>query len=163
MIIRILYGKPKMRFPLGSWLIRAVEGTEGSHVAIEIVGKHNSAVFDSVMPRSRLISIHRWNEKYTTIRAWAFDVSQTPFQVFDWALDNTDKEYSRLQCILIGMAELFEGVVKKIIRKLNPNGNDYLICVEAVSRFLIKFADFKFDASPDTIGLKEFVEKLDKK
>jgi hypothetical protein len=135
MIIRVLYAKPKMRFPIGSWLIRLVEGTKGSHIAVQIDSgdfELPSPVFESIVPRSRVVSNNRWGDHYEVISAWDFPCGREGYlKALAFAFENTDKLYSRIQCILIGIGDLFGGKIKKAISKMSPNGNDYLICVEA--------------------------------
>ena len=168
MRVKILYAKPKAKFVPISWLIKLAEfgrlsDRDGSHVAIEFCGKTTSAVFDSIAPRSRITAKTRWDEHYQTLKAWEFDVSlrNTPSSI-DWILQNTDKPYSRLQCVIIGIGELFGGWVQKLAKKQNPNGSDYLICVEAGARFASEFLGVKFSSGFDVIGLEEFVDTLDK-
>lgn len=166
MIIRVLYAKPKMRFPVGSWLIRLVEETNGSHVAVQIdSGDFDlpSPVFESIVPRSRVVSINRWHDHYEMLSAWDFECDQSSYlKALAFAFDNTDKRYSKLQCILIGIGDLFGGKIKKAISKMSPNGNDYLICVEAAVVLLQELGLAKFDQSPDVVGLADFVSEMDK-
>ena len=163
MKITVLYAKPKMRFPVFSWLIRLAEGTHGSHVAILICFESDtSVVFESVSPKSRIISDKRWNDHYETLKEWDFAITEEQIKPsLLWVADNTDKDYSRFQCLLIGIAELCGGWVKTLVRKQNPNGSEYLICVEAASRFATQFLGLKFSSPPDVLGLKEFIDTLD--
>ena len=162
MTIRILYAKPKKWFVPISWLIRKVEGTYGSHVAIEFLLGESHAVFDSVAPKSRLLLKYRWDEHYLALNAWEFTLAEGNVSpAISWALDNTDKDYSRLQCVLIGIGEFFGGWVQKLVWKQNPNGSEYLICVEAAARFCTQFLGLKFSSGPDVLGLKEFIDTLD--
>jgi hypothetical protein len=164
MRITVLYAKPKMAFPIGSWLIRLVEGTQGSHVALSIELSETHAAFDSVVPVSRVITKARWDDHYETLKEWSLELpGANPSDVMSWILDNTDRRYSRWQCILLGLGDFCGGWVRTLVRKQNPNGNEYLICVEAVVRFLMRFADMKFTRSPDTIGLEEFIGLMDQK
>jgi len=168
MKVRILYGKPKAKFVPISWLIRIAEGSFkspmlGSHIAIEFRGHRESAVFDSISPRSRLITSSRWREHYYLIKSWPFEIADgNASAAVEWALQNTDLPYSRWQCVLIGLGELFGGWVRKLTKKQNPNGSAYLICVEAAARFSTGFLGLKFESGFDVIGLEEFVDTMDK-
>lgn len=167
MIIRALYAQPKMRFPIGSWLIRLVEfgkvsKDNGSHIALEFLGPQMFCVFDSVSPRSRVVSIDKWNDKYTILKAWKFEIPDENYQeVSEWVWDHTDIPYSRLQCVFIGLGEIFGGFVRKAMKKLGRNQCDYLICVEAAVRALHKFCGVVPTSDPDAIGLSEFIELMD--
>lgn len=166
--MKILYGKPRARFVPISWLIRITEGSirnpmKGSHIAILFnPGLPIGGVFDSVAPKSRVITYLRWLEHYELIKEWEFELSEGNLvPSLQWILENTDKDYSRFQCVMIGIGEFFGGWIQKLIRKQNPNGSEYLICVEAASRFATEFLGLKFSSGPDVLGLKEFVDTLD--
>ena len=167
MRVTILYSKSRLIFPIGSWLIRVIEADKitrplaGSHVSLCATIGGQRAMFESVSPLSRIISVARWAEHHESVQSWEIEIDATESEVMGWMLENSSKKYSRLQCVLIGIGELFGGWVKALVRKQNPNGSEYLICVEAVSRFLIAFAGFKFEQSPDMIGLKEFIDRMD--
>jgi hypothetical protein len=167
MKVTILYSKSRLKFPVGSWLIRVIEADKfthplaGSHVSFCATIGGQRAMFESVSPLSRIISVERWAEHHESVGSWEIETDASESEIIGWMLENSSKKYSRFQCVLIGVGEMFGGWVNALVRKQNPNGSEYLICVEAVSRFLIAFAGFKFEQSPDMIGLKEFIDRMD--
>jgi hypothetical protein len=165
--VTILYSKSRLKLPLWSWIIRIIEADKitqplaGSHISFCAVVGGETATFESTYPVSSIITADRWKEKHELIYSWDIEATCSESEAMAWMLEFSNKKYSMLQCLLIGLGELFGGWVKTLVRKQNPNGSEYLICVEAVVRFLIQFAGFKFDRSPDIIGLKEFITRMD--
>lgn len=169
MKIKIHFARPRsMKLPFGSWLIRWVE-CKGifkmlpySHTAVEFEGNLVHIVFESVAPVSRVITAERWSEHYLPLETYEFDLEPRLVQpAFEWVFSMTDKKYSRLQCLIAGVADIFKPL-RKWAGSETPNGSKYLICAEAVARFAQKFFGIKFDRSLDTIGLVDLNDIIKK-
>ena len=162
MKVTLHLAKPrKMKFPILSWLIRWAEGTPYSHAGVEFHGKLLGIVFDSVAPRSRVITSMRWHDHYEPVISFDFELRPEQVQpAFEWAFSNTDKAYSKWQITMIGLSHLFRGFGRKVAGK-TFNGESRLTCVEAAATFAHMFLGAKFPKSLDMLGLKDFEKVIE--
>lgn len=145
---------------IGSAAIRKAEGTKFSHasVGIELNMQYGRKfwIFESVYPKSRVVTLEEWNKHYQMVESISFEVLGKGLQ------DRMQKRlmalrflpYSLVQCFLI-----FLSIISKPFGlwsgKRNWNGETSLICSEMVALFLMSFFDVDFKEKSDTISLQD--------
>jgi hypothetical protein len=158
---RVLFAKPNKKFPVFSWLIRLCEGTNYSHVALEIEADELSIVFDSVFPRSRILSKEEWLKGHRVISFVELgETKSTIKQLIQSCAELSGKKYSQNQIVKIALLTLGGAIARKIIR-LTKNSTSRLICVEAVARIVERhFGVSSFPVPVDILGLDELEKVL---
>ena len=134
------FSKPKMKFPIYSWLIRALEHTEFSHVYVWHDTKYNlPIIYQASGVAVNFMSGPIFKEKNEVVKEFCFQVTDVAFQKYmQYALENVGRDYS--------LKQAFGILVKKLFRlKQNPfsNGRSDYICSELVAVILDELMSFK--------------------
>lgn len=135
--VTIEFAKPKNHpFPLISWIIKAIEGTNFSHVVIRIdAGINREFVYHSHMTGLNFLSKKLYNKRYQTVEKYEFQITKDQRKkLITWFLDKAGESYPMLELIGMLFVRFWERLFKKQIR--NPLGTTKMYCSEAAIRAL---------------------------
>jgi hypothetical protein len=146
--------KSKLKQP-GSWIIRKLDKSAASHVAICVQVAETKYVFESVSPDSRVIEFNEWLKEY--VIAYTFDFKVPELKA--WAalnyLENiVERPYSYGQIVLIGLTKIFMPL-QFLLRGAILNHERALICTEVVSLFVEKFMKYDIKKKHDQHGISD--------
>lgn len=158
MIFKVVISNPKelLKQP-GSWLIKKIDKSSGSHVSVVLETYSGVNVYESVWPRSRKITHAEWSKHNTFVKEYAFKVpTEIQADVFEMLAKQVNKPYSIPQLVLIAIDYVFS------INFTNINGGKWLICSEMAARPLAKFFGAKFDETFDTVGVSDIERECER-
>lgn len=153
--IKILFLRPKSKFPIFSWVIRLVQKTEYSHIGILL---EEETILDATIAGVEFTDFRKYRKKYEIVKKMPIKNSLVySNQVYEWAWPYKDAEYSILQNIGLGLRYL------KLI-KSNPFGSNdrKIVCSELAALFMNKFSGLTIEDSDnyDLVRIYEIVEEL---
>jgi len=140
---------------LGSWLIKKIDRSSGSHFAIKKESLAGVHYYDSVWPISKKSNEQDWLKKYKVIKSYSFDVPlHLQADVISFLESLVGIKYAIPQLALIALSILL-WPLRKVIYKSILNHEKALICSEYGSRFVEKFMKFILLKSHDNIGVRD--------
>lgn len=158
--IRIALTKSTHKFPIVSWLIRAVEGTEFSHVlsSWHISSLERDIYYEATGSGVNFLSWKLVPEKYEIVEMYEFDADNLK-KVAQFCHDNAQRKYSKKQITglaIMRLAKLFG------IKMANPfkDGDYSQICVETGALILNEAGVMDLPKDIEDYGLIEFRELL---
>jgi hypothetical protein len=156
MKIAFLFCNPKAKWKQpGSWIIRKLDGSLCSHVAVAVTIKGYTNVFESVSPNSRNLPLADWLNQYTLEYAYDFEVPNTKeFEALSFLDSITERPYSYGQIALIGLTKLFLPL-QFLLRGAILNHERALICTEVISLFVEKFMRYTLRKKHDQHGISD--------
>lgn len=156
--MKILFGKSKSKFGIGSLIIMFFEKIKFSHVAVEI----NGMVYESVFPKSRIIPRQKWDNHYKLIEQFEIPTKHLNYKQLHKDLNGlVDIRYSVMQLVLLGIEILIKPLSALLI-KTQINGSSMLICTEFVGQILEKHFSVDFKESRDMLSLKDIYNEVEK-
>lgn len=158
MIVNVLITNPKASHKqLGSALIREIDHSAGSHVAIELCGIVSRNVFEAVWPKTRCVSSEVFYKENEIVKVYQFAIPQDKqYEVHEFLLKQVGKKYSIPQLLLI----LLDYVIPSNFKPIN--GDSKLICSELAANFLTKFFGSNFSEVSDTIGVRDIEKECER-
>lgn len=155
MKVSIICCKPNTKFPIFSWVIRYVQNTDFSHMAICLDAEEK--VIDSTIHKVRWQSTYEFRKAYTITKKYLIEIPEGVEDVYAWSDQYLGRDYSILQNIGLGLRHL------KLIAS-NPFGNDdrLLVCSEICALFIYRFKNIALDDSDnyDLIRASELAEEV---
>lgn len=142
----------------GSYLIKRVDGSSGSHCAIGLDSYAGNRVYEAVFPKSRKLNYGDWLNHNKIVKEYKFKVPEgREYEVIEWLDAQVGKWYSVPQLALI-LTDLI------IPADYNPiNGHKLLICSELIAiGYLAKFHGSVFNETVDTIGVLDVELECDR-
>lgn len=127
MIVQVIQCKPRLAFPIVSWLICWFQKTNYSHYAI----RFNNTIIDATSKDVRIQNVEYFLGHYEITNRFYLRTSATEQDIYNWALRISNRKYGFMQ--IVGIALMVLGITKK-----NIFGKDYqdLICNEVVVSFI---------------------------
>jgi hypothetical protein len=155
--ITIGFSKSKKRFAIGSWAIRAFQGTKYSHVYIKFKSDslQRVLIYEAVGAGLRFIGTKVWESHAEEVVSFSIDIDQENYlTLMRYCVDNAGTEYGFTQNIGIAICELLR-------LKNNPfkKGKN---CSEVVGEML-KLEGFSFVKETNLLTPKDIYEVLDGK
>lgn len=139
----------------GSWLIKRLDRSTGSHFAIRLETHSSVSYYESVWPRSTKSPEDEWLKHYVIRKRYDFEVPNIhQAAVLEWLESMVGVWYAVSQLVLIALSIIlwpFRAVFNRTIL----NHEKALICTELGSRFVEKFMRWIFTKSHDNIGVRE--------
>jgi hypothetical protein len=82
-------------FPIVGWLIKLIEGTPFSHVAIRVdAGNNREFVYHSTIAGVNFMSKKLYRQNYEVIRRYTFDMTkEQQKKLVTWFLDHAGEKY----------------------------------------------------------------------
>jgi hypothetical protein len=156
MNISFIFCNPKQAWKQpGSWLIRKLDRSSASHVAICVQLNHTKYIFESVSPKSRVIELSAWSKEYNIEYSFDFKVPELKrWAVLNYLENIIDKPYSYGQLILIGLTNLFMPF-QLLLRGAILNHERALICTEVISLMVEKFMNYDIKKKHDQHGISD--------
>ncbi len=156
MKLAFLFCNPKSKWKRpGSWIIRKLDGSPCSHVAVSVTIQGHTHVFESVSPNSRNIPLADWLEQYSLEYAYDFEVPDfKQFDVLSFLESTTERPYSYGQIVLIGLTKIFLPL-QFLLRGAILNHERALICTEVISLFVEKFMRYTLRKKHDQHGIND--------
>lgn len=156
MMISFLICDPTTWWKLaGSWLIKTVDRSSGSHFAIRCETYSGVKIYESVFPKSTRTPEEEWLKHYKIIKRYDFEVPAAhQASVLEWLESMVGVWYSVPQLALIALSIILKPLVF-IFNRTILNHEKALICTELGSRFVEKFMRWIFTKSHDNIGVRE--------
>lgn len=156
MKLAFLFCNPKSKWKQpGSWLIRKLDGSLCSHVAIAVTIQGHTHVFEAVSPMSRNMPISDWLEQYALEYSYEFEVPVfKQFDALGFLESITERPYSYGQIVLIGLTKLFMPL-QFVLRGAILNHERALICTEVISLFVEKFMRYNLRKKHDQHGITD--------
>jgi hypothetical protein len=155
MEILVHCAKKKGHFTIGSKIIMAADGTDFSHVALELLGFGGSLVMESVYPESRIITGSRWREDYEIVRSFRFEFKEKfSNELFVWCIDKCGIPYSVGSLFRIWLSILARAFSLDF-KDSKTDGYKTLICTELVGGFLESFKGVEFKNPNDRLTLSD--------
>lgn len=152
MKISAIYGKRTNPFMILSPIIRLVNGTPFSHVAILFEDEDGQWVYESTMPVSHKIPYSKWLEHYTLVASHDITPKLKHALVAEVFLHSMlGIKYSYSQLFMAGMSLMFQG----IFRPKQTNGSRRLICAEFVVLFLNHVCEMDCGKPSDYVTLSD--------
>lgn len=156
--ISIGFSKPVNRFfPIVSYLIRLIEGTEYSHVYLKWYSEKYKTflVYQASSSFVNFMGTKNFFHHNREIKEYRLQVTDDEFDEFmRWAIVNSGTGYGVMQ--LVGLA--YVKIMKKVGLKVsNPfrNGTKRQVCVELVGYFLKNILGTRISDDLDSMGLRE--------
>lgn len=158
MFVQILMVKPKKHpFPILSWLIRLIQRTAYSHMAISYIIDGQEMTLDSTSKGVREMLARRFLQSYTITNVYRVNLDVSPKLFKRWVNSHKGKSYSPWQVFGLLLMQLK-------LRDTNPFGHDAnrLTCNELVLLMLSKFTNvFIIDSDDyDLKATEEYVREL---
>lgn len=159
MKLTIGFSKPKNKtFPIFSWLIRAIDRTEYSHVYLRWYSTtaQTWVTYEAAGHSVRFLSNKLFEKYVDPVMEFEIDISEECWpKVLRFCLDNSSIPYGVKQIAGIALAKLFK-------LKENPfkDNDDTMVCSELVGRVLESLG-MKFDKSLDLLDPKDIYKKLE--
>lgn len=143
----------KSKFPLFSWIIRAVQGTKYSHVRLRWENSVGTMVVYEASGSSVkfLGPLAQENNKVAVVKTFKIDISRQRYrELVKLCMENAGIDYGIKQVIGIGLVKLLK-------LKKNPfsDGRKSQVCSEIVGRFLEDVMNWDTGLDLDTAGPKE--------
>jgi len=148
-------------FPLLSWIIQCVEGTNFSHVALKIdAGANRKFIYHSHLSGVNFLSEKLYRSRYQSQSTYKFDITlKHRKRLITWFLDNAGEEYPLTELAGILIVRLADKLFGWKIK--NPLGSKKMYCSEAAVQVL-KIVGVKLPkAEYKVTGLKEITEIMD--
>lgn len=158
MIFKVVISNPTEWYKQpGSWLIRKVDKSSGSHVSVFLETYSGIKVYESIWPRSHKITHAEWSKHNEFIKEYTFPVPpESQADVYELLGKSVNKPYSIPQLILIAIDYIVA------IDFTNINGGKWLICSEMAARPLVKFFGAKFGETLDTVGVSDIENECER-
>ena len=139
-MIRVVtvYSRPRKLFAPISWLIRLIEGTRFSHVAVVLHFNdvNKIAVFEASGTSVKFMNYNDWMDKNEIINGYLHEVNESTFkQLAGFCFDTVGKKY--------GIKQLLGMMYARLFRVKNPwaDGKASYVCSELVGHILKKIGD----------------------
>lgn len=150
--LTIGFSKPKTKFPIFSWAIRAYERTVFSHVYV----RWQTSVGPSICYHAAHTSLHflsdtQFNKKICTVESFEFEVTEVQFsKLLKYCLETAGNDYALTGVFAIPLVDLFK-------LKTNPFGSGPLeqYCAELVYRIVREMTGTELTYDADRVKLKQ--------
>lgn len=151
MILRVIISNPIALWKQpGSWLIRKVDKTPGSHVSIILDTITGATAYEAVFPKSKKSKYSEWLKHNKAIKEYYFEVpNDKQYLALEYLEKQVGKPYSVPQLALIALDYLVD------LNYTNINGGKWLICSELAAGLLTMLYGVKFNETQDTIGVSD--------
>lgn len=133
------FSKPQNRpLPIFSWIIRAVDNTEYSHVYLKIKSESldEMLLYEAANGYVNFRSLELWNQKNAVVAEFEVDITDEQLKILlKWCIKNSGKPYSVKQLVGIGwnyVRKAFNYPPKNIFK----NEEDGMVCSEVLARIL---------------------------
>lgn len=148
-------------FPLLSWIIQLVEGTNFSHVALRIdAGDNRQFIYHSHISGVNFLSKKLYSNRYESQKVYKFSIDlEQRKKLITWFLDNAGEEYPLLELVGILIVRLADRCLGWKIK--NPLGSKKMYCSEAAVQVL-KIIGVKLPKPEYKVtGLKEIAQIME--
>lgn len=155
--IYIGFSKARGRFPILSWLIRAIEGTKYSHTYLRIPSAwlQRNFYFQASSVMVNFMGAKYFDEHAEVVEEFPIRVSpETKKKIWQYCIDNAGKPYSVKQLPGIGIVLLGKALGKDWKNPFS-DGRSMVVCVEAIADLMEETLGTDIKEDLDSIGLKE--------
>ena len=140
---------------LGCWLIKFIDKGSGSHFALGITNNEEIYYYESVLPKSRVISKEQFLAINEIKKQYLFAVPKELEKEVVRFLDSlVSRPYSIQQLILIFISKSLLPT-NIFLKGAILNHEKSLICTEVGTRFIEQFMNYKLTKSHDNTGVKD--------
>lgn len=163
--VTIVFTRPKysyQKFPILSWIIRLLEGTNYSHIAAIF---HSNTIKRDLVYQASGLYVHFMGKKLFDTRAeiiaeYTLNISDSAHKkALQFAVDNAQKPYGIKQIIGIGIVILAKKIGKKIQNPFKDGQYSY-VCSELIAS-MIPGLKKEFKDNLDSVTPRDIKEYLD--
>lgn len=122
-----------------SYVIKKVENTKYSHVYLKFYSKSldRYLVYHATGDGLYFLGFVKFSNENKIFKEYLISASEEEkTKILKWCVDNSGKEYGKLQIIGIGIVRLIKHLFGKVINNPFANGDKKQVCDETVARVL---------------------------
>jgi hypothetical protein len=161
MKVYILFAENRAWWAVGSHLLKWVEKTNFSHVAVMLTDDYGTWVYESQAPQGRRVTLMEWLKKYKIVDSVLLDEHfKKGTHEYYYLYRQTQVPYSFFQLVLIGLGILNKALLERN-KWLEVNGHKAAICTELVGNFLRVAYGVELGKSADLLGLQDIRNLVD--
>ena len=159
--IKIGFSAPQnVKFPIYSWIIRAVYNTPYSHTYMRFYSNsiERDIIYESVGVGVRFVGNEMWSKHARVIEEFELQVTDEQYtKIMQFCVDKAGTKYGIMQAFGICVAKLF-----RIKKNIFANGEKLDICSEEIARLMTQLG-YSFKTDFDLIVPKDIYNVLKNK